>query len=184
MKTHRPVTAAFSLLELLIVIAIIAILASVGVVSLGVAGGKGAQSASVVASSVFNLARTEAIMRGTDTLVVVDVTPTSANYLRRMSVATNGTLIANWTTLPSTAFFNTNLSTPAGTTNLSTVTGTFAFYKFKANGQSDNPAAKFVVSQGAVVNNAFQETGTNRRYGFVIHKMGKLTFIDDPALIQ
>ena len=71
MKRHRTLNAAFSLLELLVVIAIMAIIAGAGVVALGGAGGRSPQGAASIASSVFNLARTEAIMRGTDTLVLV-----------------------------------------------------------------------------------------------------------------
>lgn len=178
------------MIELLVVVAIIAVLAGAATVSMGVVGSRGPQSAAVVASSVFNLARTEAIMRGTDTLVIIDTTPTSANYLRRMSVVLDGTnnkLIASWTTLPATACFNQSLSTPAvSSTTFSTLPGNYAVYSFKSNGQSYHPAgtAKFVVSQGSVMGGNFQESGTSKRYGFLIHKMGKLTFFNDPSEIQ
>lgn len=188
MKTR--LTAAFSLLELLVVIAIMAIIAGAGVVVLGGAGGRSPQGAAAIASSVFNLARTEAIMRGTDTLVLIDTGYDSANpdnFLRRMTAAdSTGKLLARWTTLPAGAYFNQSLSA-AGTTNFSgnpQLPGTCAYYKFKSNGQIDSSSAQFVVSPGAIVGGAFQETGTNKRYGFVIHKMGKLTFFDDPAAIQ
>ncbi len=190
MKRHRTLNAAFSLLELLVVIAIMAIIAGAGVVALGGAGGRSPQGAASIASSVFNLARTEAIMRGTDTLVLVDTTYDSAkpdNFLRRMTVTdTTGKLLTRWTTLPSGAYFNQSLSA-AGTTNFSgnpQLPGTCAYFKFKSNGQIDNPAAaRFIVSPGSVTGGTFQEIGTNKRYGFKIHKMGKLTFFEDPASI-
>ncbi len=189
MKTHRNSESAFSLIELLVVIAIIAILAGLGGMALGGAGGRAPQSAAVMASSVFNLARTEAIMRGEDMLVIVDITSTNAdNFLRRMSVHDTSTnLRAPWSTLPSPAFFNQSSSSPLGTTNLTIggKSGTYAFYRFKSNGQLDHSGgtARFVVSPGAVVGGTFEVTGTNKSYGFVIHKLGKLTFIDDPASI-
>ena len=190
MNTPRA-SAAFSLLELLVVIAIMAVIASAGVMALGGAGGRGPQSAASIASSVFNLARTEAIMRGTDTFVLVDTTYNAAkpdNYLRRMTVAdATGNLLTRWTTLPAATYFNQDLSA-AGSTNFAgspqLPSGTYAFYKFRSNGQIDNTSgAKFVVSPGTVNGGTFQEIGTGKRYGFKIHKMGKLTFYDDPASI-
>lgn len=191
MKTRRFYPSAFSLVELLVVIAIIAILVGLGGMALGGAGGRAPQSAAVMASSVFNLARTEAIMGGEDMLVLVDITPDTDGCLRRMSVrdaGTNGTNRAPWTTFPSPAFFNQSLSSPLGTTNLTIggKAGTYAFYKFKSNGQLNHPSgsAKFIVSPGSVDSGVFRETGTNKRYGFLVHRMGKLTFYDDPSAIQ
>lgn len=186
MKKQR----AFSLIELLMVLAVIAVLVGVGVTAFGGGGGRGVQGAAVVASSVFNLARTEAILQGTDTLVIIDITPNSANCLRRMSVILDGTSnkqIASWTSLPANACFNPSLSNPAvSATTFTAIPGTYASYRFKSNGQSDNPAgaAKFIVSQGSVVGGTLRETGTNRRYGFLVHRMGKLTFFSDPSQIQ
>lgn len=191
MKTRRVYPSAFTLVELLVVIAIIAILIGLGAMALGGAGGRAPQSAAVMASSVFSLARTEAIMRGEDMLVIIDITPGSDNFLRRMSVrdtSANGTNRAPWTTFPSPAFFNETLSSPLGTTNLTIggKAGTYAFYKFKSNGQLNHPSgsAQFIVSPGSVDNGAFRETATNKRYGFLVHRMGKLTFYDDPSAIQ
>ena len=192
MNTPRA-SAAFSLLELLVVIAIIAVVASVGVMALGGPGGRAPQGGAAVASSVFNLARTEAIMRGTDTLVLIDTTYNAAkpdNYLRRMTVAvvdSNLTPLTRWTTLPTGAYFNQGLS-ESGSTNFSgnpqLPSGTYAFYRFKSNGQIDNTSgSRFIVSPGTVNGGTFQEIGTGKRYGFKIHKMGKLTFYDDPASI-
>lgn len=188
MKKQFP--AAFSLLELLMVVAILAVLIGVGVIAFGGGGGRGPQGAAIVASSVFNLARTEAILQGTDTLVIIDTTAGSSNCLRRMSVVLDGTAkkqIASWTILPANTCFNPSLSNPAvSATSFSTLPGTYASYRFKSNGQSDHPAgaAKFIVSQGVVVGGALQESGTNKRYGFLIHRIGKLTFLNDPAQIQ
>ena len=184
MMTRR--FAAFSLLELLVVVAIIAMMAGAGVAALGGGGGRGPQGAAAVASSVFNLARTEAILRSAETFVVIDTSPSSENYLRRLSVATNGSRIAQWTTLPSMAYFNETLSTSAGTINLPDGSQTLAckYYKFLPNGQLDGSSLQFVVSPGAIISGNFQESGTNKRYGFKIHKMGKLTFFNDPSEIQ
>ena len=157
------------------VVAIIAVVAGAVVAALGGGGSRGPQGAAAVASSVFNLARTEAIMRCVDTFVVVDTTYNSTKpdtYLRRMAVAdTNGALIAQWTTLPSSAYFLETLSTPAGTMSLSGQTGSFAYYKFKSNGQLDGGSAKFVVTLGSANGGIFQESDSNKRYGFKIHKM-------------
>jgi prepilin-type N-terminal cleavage/methylation domain-containing protein len=189
MKMLCHSVAAFSLTELLVVMAIIAILAGAGVAALGGGGGRGPQGAAVVASSVFNLARTEAILRSTDTMVVIDITSTSPNFLQRISVYDSSAIpnrIAQWTMLPGMAYFNMDLSKRYGTTNIG---GTnYAVYTFKPNGQFDPSTGsdfpKFVVSPGSTLGGTFQEAGTNKRYGFKIHKMGKLTFFSDPSEIE
>jgi len=183
----NPSRAAFSLLELLVVIAIIAIMAAAGAIALGGSGGKSLNGAASVASSVFTLARTEAILRGSRGIVrvIVDADNTSQSpdtYLRRMAVvySTNSGAswdsAAKWVTLPANACFNTAMSTKQDMT-FSGLPGsvgakTFYYYQFEPNGQM-NPSSQFVVSPSA--------GGTNQLYGFKIHRMGKMTFFDNPS---
>ncbi len=193
MKRTFQISRGFSLVELLVVVAILGLMAGAGAVALG-GGAKSLQGSAAAASTIFGLARTEAILRNSDVLVLVDTSFNPAkpdNYLRRMAVyseATNGAgQIAKWTTLPGNAYFNEALSLASGTTNIpnlpgSTGMGTYTFYKFKPNGQSDG-RAQFVISAGSVRNGSFLEQGTNSRYGFVIHKMGKQTFFADASSI-
>jgi len=179
--------AAFSLLELLVVIAIIAIMAAAGAMALGGSGGKSLNGAAAVASSMFTQARTEAIMRGSGGVVrvIVDADNTSQrpdSYLRRMAViystnsGTSWDAAAKWVTLPANASFNTNKSTTSLSMTSSGLPGafgskTFFYYEFKPNGQM-NTSAQFVVSPSV--------GGTNQLYGFKIHRMGKITFFDNP----
>lgn len=190
MKHFRCLHSAFSLVELLVVVAIISILAGAGVAAFG-GGGRGPQTAAARASSIFNLARTEAILRSAETFVVIDTAPASGSYLRRLAVAReqdDGALerVSQWSTLPVTAYFNEILSTPTASTNL--VEGgqsiACAYYKFQPSGRLDGPPARFVVSQGAALAGAVQESSTLKRHGFKIHKMGKLSFFNNPGEIQ
>jgi len=176
--------SAFSLLELLVVIAIIAIMAAAGAMALGGSGGRSLNGAASVASSVFTQARTEAIMRRVPVRVIVDADNTSQkpdSYLRRMAViystnsGTNWDAAAKWVTLPANAGFNTNKSTQQSMTN-SGLPGafgakTFYYYQFEPNGQMIT-SSQFVVSPSV--------GGTNQLYGFKIHRMGKMTFFDNP----
>ena len=182
--------SAFTLIELLVVITIIGIMAVAGAAALG-GNSKSLQGATAAASTVFGLARTEAILKNSDVLVLVDTSYNPAkpeNYLRRMTVVTtNGTQIAKWTTLPGNAYFNEQWSTKTNSTNVSNLpgaagSGPYKFYKFKANGQADGHA-QFVLSTGTLSGGAFTTNANSTLYGFYIHKMGKHTFFTDPASI-
>jgi prepilin-type N-terminal cleavage/methylation domain-containing protein len=181
----KPACAGFSLIELLVVIGIIAIMAAAGAMALGGGGGKSLGGSAAVASSVFTLARTEAIMRRVPVRVIVDADNTSQkpeNFLRRMAViystnsGTNWDAASKWTMLPGDASFHTVKSTKQSMTygGLPGAFGakTFYYYQFEPNGQM-NPASQFVVSPSV--------GGTDRLYGFKIHRMGKMTFFDSPA---
>ncbi len=196
MKTpSRSLRSAFSLIELLVVMAIIGILAAAGSVALS-GNTKSIQGSAMAASTLFGLARTEAILRNEDVLVLVDTSYNSArpeNYLRRMTLVTstnNGATyeqISRWTTLPDKAFYNVAASgltnAPISVPNLPGATGSgpYSWYRFKPNGQTDR--AKFVLSTGSVVGGTFQETGESFRSGFQLHKFGKQTFYADASSI-
>ncbi len=182
---------AFSLVELLVVIAIIAIMATAGTVAL-TSGGNSVQSASSAAASLFTMARTEAILRRTNTLVLVDTAYNAQrpdNFLRRMTVvySTNGgaswTQATRWTALPGNAFFNRDASAGTGTlptTNIPSLpgangSGPYVYYEFLPNGQTSSRQL-FVVSRGTAPGGQFQEINSTNRAGFVLQRMGRPTF--------
>ncbi len=186
----------FSLIELLIVMAILGVMAAAGAMALG-GSSKSLQGAAAAASSFFGLARTEAILRGSPVRLIIDTTYDSArpdNYRRRMTIVgtTNGGAtwdqqIARWTTLPGTAFFNSDMSKPHGKVAIPGLAGAgsgsiFDYYEFNPNGQASG-SAQFVISSGAVNGGMFQERDATSRYGFFIHKMGKQTFFADSGSI-
>ena len=186
MNPVRSHSHAFSLIELLVVIGLIAIMAAAGAMALGGRGGKSLNGSAAVAASMFGLARTEAIMRGTTTHLEVDSAYDAAkpdSYLRRMRVvvSTNGGMtydypVAKWTTLPGNAFFNAGLSKSHGTNP--------TFYEFQPNGQATT-RAWFVISAGTVDSGGvFHPKEANALYGFVLQKMGKPTFFSDPGEIR
>lgn len=192
LKRHR----AFSLVELLVVIAIIAVLMSVGTFALRDSSNS-SQSAATVASSMFGLARTEAILRRVPARVVIDTVFNPArpdDYLRRMAIvvrneAGNGwTQISRWTVLPANAFYNPNLSVGHGTEVMSGLAGgaadgPYAYWEFQPSGQAASPRAQFIVSRGRQTSGTFEETGDSNRSGFFVHKLGRLTFFSDPSEI-
>jgi len=192
MKTPAKLSAAFSLIELLVVIGIIAIMATAGVVALG-GGSKSVQSAATAASSVFSMARTEAILRRVPVRVIVDTSYNAAkpdDYLRRIAVVakkedtTDWEPISQWMRLPANAFFNPDVSKRYGSGSMTGVGGngtSFAYFEFLPNGQASSPRAQFIVTRGALAGDQFSELGTANRSGFVVHKLGRMTFFNDPA---
>ena len=189
--------AAFSLLELLVVIGILAIMAAAGVMALGGAGGKSLKGSAAAASSIFGLARTEAIMRKVPVRVIVDADPASQNYLKRLAVIapamsagspdwTSVTQVAKWQTLPANAYFNAANSTqnPMNVPNGVLPGSSKVFYfQFEPNGQMAS-SSQFVISPGVVNNGSFQEIGTKQRCGFKVFRMGNIAFFDDPSTIS
>lgn len=192
MKTPSKISSAFSLIELLVVIGILAIMATAGAVALG-GSSKSIQSAATAASSVFSMARTEAILRRVPVRVIVDTTFNSAkpeDYLRRIAVvakkegAQEWEQISPWTRLPANAFFNPDVSKRYGSESMTGVGGSgnsFAFFEFLPNGQASSPRAQFIVTRGALAGSQFSELGTANRSGFLVHKLGRMTFFTDPA---
>ncbi len=188
--------SGFSLIELLVVIALIGIMAAAGAVALS-GSSKSLQGAASAASSMFGLARTEAILRRVPVRLIIDTSYNAAkpeNYRRRMTIvsSTNGGTswdqqIAKWTTLPANAFFNSDMSKTHGQVSISGLPGTsgagsYDYYEFNPNGQASS-RAQFVISSGSLNGMVFQERDANSRYGFFIHKMGKQTFFADASSI-
>jgi prepilin-type N-terminal cleavage/methylation domain-containing protein len=197
--------AAFTLIELLVVIAILAIMAVAGAMALGGSSGKSLKGSAAVASSIFGLARTEAIMRRIPVRVIVDADPASQNYLKRLAAIapamtagnpdwSSVTQIAKWQSLPANAYFNAANSTQNTMTGGGLPgTSRFFYFQFEPNGQmapfQNSNGQKvsifqFVISPGVVNNGSFQETGTNQRYGFKVFRMGNIAFFDDPGTIS
>lgn len=199
MNTKPSRASAFSLIELLVVIAILGVMATAGAVALS-GSAKSLQGATAAASSMFGLARTEAILRRAPVRLIIDTSFNASkpeNYLRRMMIVaptiTNGSTnwdrqISKWTTLPANAFFNSDMSKTHGQVSISglpgaTGAGSYEYYEFGPNGQS--PArAQFVLSSGSLNGSTFVEANEQSRYGFFLHRIGKQTFFADAAGIQ
>ena len=188
---------AFTLIELLVVIMIILLIAGLGVGAFrGGAGSDGVRDAASVASGYFSLARNEAIMRRTSSVVVIDGYYDAAqpdNYLRRMAVAYQGTNAsgatwiqsAKWTRLPGHAFVNAAFA--GNLTN--SLPGAFSnacyIYPFDFKGCTTNGVGKFVLSLGSTAGGVFQEHNAPKtRYGFMVFPMGHMSFYKDPTDIQ
>jgi len=194
MKTHPLPSAqsAFSLVELLTVIGIIAVLTSLGAVALR-DGGHSVQSAANAASSLFSLARTEAILRVTEVRVVVDTNFEASqpdHFLRRVAVVArsdkgNWEMISRWTVLPGNAFFHRELSESHGSEPMPGVgTGTLDYFAFRPNGQAVGPRGQFIVTRGEQQDGVFHEHGESNRSGFFVHRLGRLSFFPSPSEIQ
>jgi len=195
MKSPARKIPAFSLIELLVVIAILGIMAAAGSVAL-TGSSKSLAGAASAASSVFGLARTEAIMRRVSARVIVDTVYDPAkpdNYLRRMAVVvrneagTGWEQVSRWTQLPGDAFYNRDASRKHDSESIPGLSGgaapgPYEYFEFTPNGQAAG-RAQFVLSKGMVRGGNFQEAGAQSRAGFFLHKMGKTTFFTDPAEI-
>lgn len=184
-------SSAFSLVELLTVIGIITVLAGAGTVALRDAG-KSVQSATNAASSLFNLARTEAILRRTEVRVVVDTNfqPASPeNFLRRLAVVArkaDGTweMVTRWTALPGNSFFHEQLSATHGIEEMPGIPGgRLAYFSFRPNGQAASSRSQFILAAGEQREGRFQEKGENQRAGFFVHRLGRLSFFQSPSEI-
>ncbi len=195
MKAPVRIPTAFSLIELLVVVAIIGVMAAAGSVAL--TGNSGSLSgAASAASTLFGLARTEAIMRRVPARVIVDTVYDPAkpdNYLRRLAVVVqneggNGwEQVSRWTLLPGKAFYNKDASRKHSTVTITGLAGgasagPYEYFEFSPNGQAAG-RAQFVLSKGSVLGGTFQETGSESRAGFYLHKMGKPTFFADASEI-
>lgn len=148
------------------------------------------QAAATAASSIFNLARTEAILRRTEVRVIVDSNYKASqpeNYLRRLAVAARNEdgsweLITRWQTLPGNAFFNPALSQEHGIEEMpGTITGALMFFEFRPNGQASEPRGQFIVARGRQEDGVFIEHGESNRSGFFVHRLGKISFFQSPS---
>jgi len=223
MKNPRSIpsdTMAFTLMELLSVMAIIIVIA--GLASSAFKGGStsdGTRSASEMLSRMFGYARTEAIMRQTRSRVVVDThydTAAPLNCYRRVSVAylspsnadpsqaASWKQVGKWEVLASKNFFDPNYSNPHGkdmklTAPFGNSAGSYWYYAFLPNGQTDNTASQSsagsstpvqaFVSPGRVdASGKFIERNTvtpvAALYGFALLRMGNTAFFRDIEAIQ
>lgn len=201
---HSTRPRGFSLIELLVVIAIMALMGSIALVYVknGGAGNSAPQGASNIASSVFSQARTEAIMRNVKTRVVVDTVSetNSENFLRRLTIVyastdangqTNWNQACKWIMIPNRIYYDKDYSLPHGTEKMAIgpETGDWDYYEFLTNGQANNSTAnasvlpQFVVSPGQLVNGVFKTSNEKARYGFVLHRMGRVAYFQDVEAI-
>lgn len=194
MKTPSRISA-FSLIELLVVVAILGIMAAAGSVAL-TGGSQSLSGAASTASTLFGLARTEAIMRRVPARVIVDTVYDPAkpdNYLRRLAVVVRNEAgsgweqVSRWTPLPGKAFYNSGASRKHSSEAIpglagGAAAGPYEYFEFSPNGQAAG-RAQFVLSKGSLKGGAFEEAGNRSRAGFYLHKMGKPTFFADPSEI-
>jgi prepilin-type N-terminal cleavage/methylation domain-containing protein len=191
-------SGAFTLTELLVVIAIIVLMAALGVGAFrGGAASDGTRGASYLASTVFDAARNEAIMRRVPTVVLFDVgTQTNLDTAyRRMTVAYSTNATPNYTTtndwiqsgkwikFPANAYFDAARSRGLPSTmssvhfGLTTATACVV-YGYLPNGQANYSGVttqplKVVFSPGMLSSGTFIERPDKKSlYGFVINKLG------------
>lgn len=179
---HRT-PSGFSLLELLVVIAIMAVVASAGAMAL-TGGSKSVRGAASVAASLFNQARTEAILRGSETLVLVDtnyVPSRPDTYVRMAIYSTNEGLLSKWTLVPGRAAVHPDKTT-RNLTNITGInngnkSGQYLFFRYLPNGQASiaGSGGQFVLKPSA--------GGSNELAGFRVQRMGRVTFFEDPSAI-
>lgn len=191
----RKFSSGFSLVELLVVVAILGVMAAAGAVALG-GSSRSLQGASSTLSSVFGLARTEAILRRVPARVIVDTTFNAArpdDFHRRVAVVVsndNGstwTPVSKWTRLPGNAFYNRAASRAHGQVSITGLpggaSGMFDYFEFKPNGQTTLPRSWIVLSNGTIEGGNFQEITAENRAGFFLHRMGRPTFFADSSQI-
>jgi prepilin-type N-terminal cleavage/methylation domain-containing protein len=180
--------AAFTLVELLVVISIIVLMAALGVSAFkGGAASDGTRGASYLASTVFDAARNEAIMRRVPVRVIFDTsvrtsgsaTPDTA--FRRMTVAyttnngTSWTQSGRWIKFPANAYFDSGSAgnwqsrgyTPMTSSSLSSGFGiptvlSAVAYEYLPNGQANYSGVttqplKVVFSPGMLSSGTFIE---------------------------
>lgn len=176
-KNFSPLTAGFTLVEVLTVIAIISVLMTAGTIGLGnLTAGKGTSSAIATCESLFEEARTIAVSKRCKSRVLIDIAdPTNPNYLRRVVIAnqkinTDGTVDENnWIlssrgyTMPSGTFFSREYSKkdPSGKideesmtmqseagADMPAYTGNYAVYEFNSEGIFSEPGASFIIAAG------------------------------------
>jgi len=200
--------AAFTLVELLVVISIIVLMAALGVGAFkGGGASDGTRGASYLASSVFDAARNEAIMRRVPTVVLFDVgtSTTQDTAYRRMTVAyntnsnpnytsgTGWTQSGKWLKFPANAYFDSARSRGLPSTmsgvhfGLTTATACVV-YGYLPNGQANysgvSPILKVVFSPGSLAGGTFVERPDKKSlYGFVVNKLGHTQQFADLASI-
>lgn len=200
---------AFSLVELLVVVAILSMLASVGALGLqGMTGGSGVQGAVDLVAGIIEQARTEAIVRGNGSRVLINADPQSEGYLSTVAVLSgvrqsDGAVLWKLSSrprrFPKQAFFFQDYSGGFGTMKFdfhgpgeqAGDQGTTCFY-FEYDGRgalkSADPA---VLSQLVFVNGSLEANGTLRvsstreftRGGFILRPAGNVTYFETPDQI-
>lgn len=200
---------AFSLVELLVVIAILAMMAGLGASGLqGVAGGSGVQGAVDLTAGIIEQARTEAVLRGNGSRVLINADPQSKGCLGTVAVLVgirqpDGTVFWKLSSrpqpFPKNAFFFKDYSGGFGTMKFDFLgpgeqagdQGTTCFYfeyDGKGNLKSPDPS---VLSQVVFVNGVLETDGSLTvspsrelsRSGFILRPAGNVTYFETPDRI-
>lgn len=199
--TRNPVPPArysgFSLLELLVVIAIISVLAGLGSLALQSVSSKGVRGGAEVLDSLFSAARSEALLRRSETRVVIESVYDASlpdGFLRRAGIVIRDAAVdppawertGSWVSLPPGAYFNpeSSMSTPDGTmsgADFGLGGGTFSYFAFQPSGRRSGPA-RVVVSGGVVRADGTFASRAASSHGFVVYPLGQRAFLSPKAV--
>lgn len=200
---------AFSLVELLVIIAVIALLLGVGVGSTrDIVNGGGVRGAVSLAAGIIEHARTEAVLRGGGSRIIIDADPSSGGYLRRLAILRgvrqeNGyvewQLASRPQTLPANAFFFEDYSDGFGTMRYDFGGGAgqtgnsgveCRYFEYDNHGWlvhvpgNGQPRAIFVT--GLLNESGHLEVSESRevaRQGFILRPAGNVTHFESPDQI-